>query len=68
MAWQVSSFGWRRQRVGRKCMKLSHGQPVKGYPRCSNGKDGGASYSKLIMCIALYGAVPESISQIPVKF
>jgi len=46
----------------------SHGQPVRGYPCCSNGKDDGASYSKLIMCIALYGAEPEGSSQIPGKF
>jgi hypothetical protein len=34
----------------------------------SNGKNGGASYSKLIMCIALYGAEPESSSQLPGTF
>jgi hypothetical protein len=45
-----------------------HGQPVKGYPCCSSDKDGGAGYSKLLMCITLYGAEPESSSQIPGKF
>ena len=50
------------------CEINSHGRPVKGYPCCSNGKDGGAGYSKLIMRIALCGAEPESSSQIPGKF
>ena len=46
----------------------NHGQPVEGCPCCSNGKDSGVSYSKLIMCISLYGAKPESSSQIRGKF